>query len=185
MANTRNKRILIRFMEAGYVLDGRFNDLQVVNCDRVSGDPCEKGGSLSVVFRATDCESGNTVAIKFFDPDRQGLESIYRMTLFARESELLERDLTNGRSLHVIQPIREIDLTDPDDEDTPSISCNYFVTEWLPEDINEYFLAQGRYGAIDKLTVFRDVVLSVFSMHRNGLFHRDLKPENFRFAGER
>ena len=164
------------------MLDGRLGNLRVVNCDRKTGAPLDKGGSLSVVFHAFDNDEHIDVAIKFFDPDRQGFGHAYRQTLFAREAKLLEQDLGNGRSISVVQGLREIDLSDAANESMPSISCGYFVTEWLPDDINDYFFAANSYGAIEKLGVFRDVCLAVFAMHRNGLFHRDLKPENFRLA---
>ena len=93
-----NARILIETLHRGPFLDGRYSNIQVINRDPRTGDRQGHQGALSVVFHATDSQTGRPVALKFFDPDFQGLRARYRMDLFVRECKLLERLVNKPRS---------------------------------------------------------------------------------------
>lgn len=58
--------------------------------------------------------------------------------------------------------------------------CEYFVTDWLDYDIDDYFLKQDEFAAKIKLLLFKQIVAGVEAIHTNHVFHRDLKPDNMR-----
>ena len=68
-------------------------------------------------------------------------------------------------------------------ESTPNLAkipIKYFVTEWIEEDIDDYFLLQHQIDAIDKLKIFRLILLAIESIHGNEISHRDIKADNLR-----
>ena len=62
-----NNKILIDTLESTPILDGRFRNIRVVNCDVATGT---KRGCFSLVFRAEDVIEGKDVALKFYDMRR-------------------------------------------------------------------------------------------------------------------
>ena len=177
-----NARILIETLRREPSLDGRYANIQVVNRDPRTGDRQGHQGALSVVFHATDSQTGRPVALKFFDPDFQGFGARYRMDLFYRECKLLERLMNKPRCLQLVQPLTELRLSGSGASGSRSatIDCGYCVLEWLEGDITEYFLRQDTHDALVKLTLFRQTVLGVFALHREGIAHRDVKHDNLR-----
>ncbi len=165
------------------LLDDRFSKIRVVNRDPNTGNRGDHEGSLSVIFRARDIQSNLDVAIKFFDPDIQGFNERYRMDLFERECKLLERLVGTDRCLQLVQTLTEITISVTDKElQKISISCGYFVLEWLGDSIEDYFLRLQLHDAKVKLLLFRDIVLGTFALHRANIVHRDLKFDNLRRA---
>ena len=179
-----NARILIETLHREPSLDGRYANIRVVNRDPGTGDRLghQHQGAFSVVFHAIDSRTGRPVALKFFDPDFQGFGAKYRMDLFERECKLLERLVNKPRCLQLVQPLSELRLSDPDASSGRSaiIHCGYCVLEWLDGDITEYFLRQDEHDALVKLALFRQIVLGVFALHREGIAHRDVKHDNLR-----
>ena len=176
-----NKLTLINSLQ-GSVLDDRFSNISVANCDPITGEQLGDGGCLSVVFKADDELTGNQVAIKFFDPDFEDLDGT-RKHGFLRESELLTKLNNVDRCVHIVQEIKKFVLSiTAASGDTLSIELIYIVIEWLEFDILEYFLNQHQIEAITKLQIFRQCVLSVLSLHSARICHRDLKRDNFRIA---
>ena len=106
-----NTRILIETLRRGPPLDGRYANIRVINRDPRTGDRQGHQGALSVVFHATDSQTGRPVALKFFDPDFQGFGARYRMDLFYRECKLLERLMNKPRCLQLVQPLTELRLS--------------------------------------------------------------------------
>lgn len=179
-----NRRTLIQELQGVSLLDGRYTDIQVVNCDPATGKPKDHGGVLSVVFKAEDTHSGQAVAIKFFDPDLNGPQLNYRFDLFQRECDLLKGLSGKERCLRLHAPISQFDIgvSDPTNGRALTIAAYYYVSEWLDNDINAYFHKQEEFEAEEKLRIFREVFLAVHTLHRHGIYHRDLKADNLRIA---
>ena len=177
-----NARTLIETLHREPSLDGRYANIRVINRDPRTGDRRGHQGALSVVFHAIDSRTGRPVALKFFDPDFQGFGARYRMDLFIRECKLLERLVNKPRCLQLVQPLSELRLSvsGASPGRSTTIDCGYCVLEWLDGDITEYFLRQDEHDALVKLALFRQAVLGVFALHREGIAHRDIKHDNLR-----
>ena len=163
-------------------LEGRFSNIEVVNRNAATGE-MDHGhhGSLSVIFQAIDETIQKEVALKFFDPDFLGFSAKYRMDLFEREAKLLKQFVDRPRFLQLIKPISEIEITATQaNGNSISIPCAYFVIEWLDGDITKYFLRQNEYDALVKLSLFRQIVIGVISLHSEKVAHRDIKSDNLR-----
>lgn len=179
-----NRLTLINQLANTPLVDGRYSDIQVVNCDPVTGQHKADGGCLSVVFSARDQSTGRLVAIKFFDPDIDLHNHVFRYPLFLRECMLLEKLHGQERCLQLVQATNQLDLsvTDPATGYSLTTPTYYFVVEWIEDDVNDFFYLQEGLSADEKLQVFRDIVLAVNALHQQGIYHRDLKPSNLRVA---
>ena len=177
-----NTLTLINHLQNGMPLEGRFSNIRVVNRDPTTGKRgTEHQGGLSVIFQAIDETTQKEVAIKFFDPDHIGLRERYRMDLFGREAKLLEQFVDRPRFLQLIKPISEIEITATEaNGNSITVQCAYFVIEWLDGDITKYILRQNEYDALVKLSLFRQIVLGVISLHSAKVAHRDIKSDNLR-----
>ena len=174
-----NTRTLIRSLQ-NRTLDKRYSRIEVVNRDPATGGARDADrGSFSVIFRAFDDVTQRYVAIKFFDPSQRGWGMDYRMMLFSREADILQRLQGKSRCLQLVQPISTMAISvDDEDGNSVAITCGYFVMEWLDGSIEAYFYNHGTYDAAIKLALFRSMVLGVFALHREHIAHRDLKYDN-------
>ncbi len=177
-----NTLTLINHLKNGTPLEGRFSNIKVVNRNATTGEmDLGHQGSLSVIFHAIDETTQKEVALKFFDPDRLGLSAKYRMDLFEREAKLLGQFVERPRFLQLIKPLSEITISATEENgNSITVQCAYFVIEWLDGDITKYFLRQNEYDALVKLSLFRQIVLGVISLHSEKVAHRDIKSDNLR-----
>ena len=153
--------------------------MTLVNYDPLSG---RKEGSFSLVFKAFDKVEGKPVALKFYDPDPLWVNNLYRMSCFARESDILRDVLGVDRCLQLVRPLTTYDIAIPvaGTGVVATLSCQYFVVDWLDDKIDHYFLNQDKYDALEKLELFNEILLAVDALHRKEIFHRDLKADNLR-----
>ena len=175
MPLSSNQIELISQLENESLVNGRYEKLHCVN---------PKGGIwrgvLSLVFQAFDTQQHSLVAIKMMDPDLLG--EAYRITAFEREPDVLEflegknrcLQLTDGLQKYLWH-IKSLNKPDP-----VEIKCKFFVTEWLEEDVDDYFYDQQNHSASEKLKIFRQLLLAVEAVHRLKIFHRDIKVNNIR-----
>ncbi|MBH9680766.1 protein kinase family protein [Burkholderia cepacia] len=180
MALHQNSQLLVNHLEALPLLEGRFEQLKLVNFDSVND---KKRGCFSLVFRAIDRITGNPVALKFFDLDPQWFHNPYRRSGFVREHQLLETLLTKGRCLQLVAGLSTYELPTGGPNGF-MVPCQYFATEWLDVGIDDYFLT-SKHSAVKRLFLLLDVILAVEALHRNEIFHRDLKADNLRAAADR
>ncbi len=175
MARTHKQQSLIQQIEALDHLEYRFENLKCINSSILG----KRKGCLSLVFIADDVAEDKKVALKFIDPEYLG--DRYRLATFNREPEILKKLQNKHRCLTLILGGNsfnwEISMAGGL---TSTLPIDYFVTDWLDEDIEEYFLEQQDYEAAIKLKIFRSAVLAVASFHSEGICHRDLKQDNFR-----
>ncbi|NML43187.1 protein kinase [Ramlibacter sp. G-1-2-2] len=169
-------QFLVDAIEALVTLDGRFEQMKLVNYNSVVD---QRRGCFSLVFRARDKTTDTDVALKFFDP--QGMMDTYRLEAFRREHQILEGllgvpgclQLAAGRTTY------NLPLTVATGGTVP-FPCEYFAIEWIDEEIDGYFLCQQQYSAQEKLRLFAKIVSAVATLHAHEVFHRDLKPDNMR-----
>lgn len=169
-------QLLVDALESMPALDGRFVGIKCVNFDPASG---VRRGCLSLVFRALDQDTGNAVALKFFDPERG--TNVYRVNAFHREHQLLEHLINVPRCLQLASGLNEFNLMVPHAAGGHvPLPCKYFAVQWVEGQIDQYFLCQESFAPVEKLVMFSEIVRSVEALHSQGIFHRDLKPDNLR-----
>lgn len=168
-----NSLLLIDALEALPLLDGRYKDIKCVSYDRVTD---VKRGCFSLIFSAFDVIEEKRVAVKFYDISPENLRRLYRQEAFRREQVVLQALLGKDRCLQLQSALKKFDLT----AQGLTIPCEYFVVDWLDDQIDCFFEQQQDFTAVDKLRLFNEIVLSVEALHRHTVFHRDIKPDNLR-----
>lgn len=175
----QNRVALIKTLEGLSLLDGKYEKITCINCDRTTGQQLR--GAFSVVFRAYDRVANKWVALKFFDPACSPFEA-YRLDAFKREPELLKTLLNKRRCLQLASELSLFNLSATDNKTGAPITltCCYFALDWLDEKTEHYFEQQDQYSAAEKLRLFRGIVLAVAALHGHEIAHRDVKPDNLR-----
>ncbi|MDA0822841.1 MAG: protein kinase [Proteobacteria bacterium] len=170
-----NQVELIKQLELATLVGGRYEKLRCVNASGTA-----RRGVLSLVFQGYDRVNDCLVAMKFMDPDR--LSDAYRIAAFEREPEILELVEGRKRCLQIADNLQHYDweVTLPGAASPLKFRCAYFVTEWIEEDIDDYFFQQDTIDPAEKLRIFRDLVLSIEAIHSANICHRDLKIDNVR-----
>jgi serine/threonine protein kinase len=180
MALHPNSQLLVSELERLPLLDGRFEQLKLVNFDETNGI---KRGCFSLVFRAKDTVTGRLVALKFFDLDPGFLHDAYRRDAFVREHEILQTLLEKHRCLQLVAGMSTYQLAVPTAGGISFlVPCQYFAIEWLETSIDDYFLT-SKESAAQRLRLMEQIILGVEALHRNSIFHRDLKADNLRAIG--
>jgi eukaryotic-like serine/threonine-protein kinase len=130
--------------------------------DKYRIDSLVARGGMASVFRATDLQSGSTVAIKVPHPEAECDPVFYDR--FRREEQI-------GRTLDHPAVIKEIS----DGEK----SRVYMVLEWADGQLLREVLArEGRLPIERALKVTCRICEALEYIHSQGVVHRDLKPEN-------
>lgn len=175
-----NREILIHQLESLETFENRYKKLKCINYN--SSLKKKINGHFSLVFQAYDVNKHKYVAIKFFDPHPDNAFDQYRTKAFLREPTLLSKLLGKNRCLQLISGINNynIILDVPGSSSKFTIACQYFITDWIDKEIDEYFINQVNYDPIIKLRLFNEIILAIEALHRNEIFHRDIKPDNFR-----
>lgn len=177
MTLSPNQEDLIGQIETSKIISSRYENLRCINRSANS-----VRGMMSLVFQGYDKYTNEFVAIKMMDPDKLG--DSYRIAAFQREPKLLEKVLGKTRCLQLVDGIQNyqwiVKPTIGDGATLLKIECNFFVTEWIEEDIDDYFYRQDTLDPVAKLVIFRKLLLAVRALHRLEIFHRDLKIDNIR-----
>ncbi|MEW8064028.1 MAG: protein kinase [Candidatus Thiodiazotropha sp.] len=168
--------LLVKDLEGMNELDARYSEITCVNY----GGAQPRRGVLSLVFQARDIVEDKLVALKFMDPGMLG--NRYRIEAFEREPEILEKLVPKKRCITLTSGLEEFgwELAHPTGGETTKVPLKYFAVDWLEEDVDEYFFRQHEIAAVEKLKVFRKVLLAVASIHSAEISHRDLKADNLR-----
>ena len=175
MPLSSNQNDLIKQLETGNAINGRYKSL---NCVNVTGG--NRRGVLSLVFQGHDLIEQTLVAIKVMDPDR--LSNAYRIQAFEREPAVLETLEGKHRCLQIKDGLQHYnwEVKIPGTPDPLKFQCGFFVMEWLEEDVDDFFFEQQDYDSTTKLKIFRQLLLAVEAIHRAQVFHRDIKVDNIR-----
>ena len=98
-----NNQLLVDELCTLPVLDGRFENIQLVNYDSIND---AKRGCFSLVFCAKDRLTDKKVALKFFDLDHRWAHEKYRRDSFDRKHTILETLLDAERCLQLKSELR-------------------------------------------------------------------------------
>jgi len=180
-----NNQILVDTLKSA-TLDARFERIELANFNAMSD---VKRGCFSIVFRAHDTVDNKDVAVKFYDLSVESMQDEYRRQAFRREPEILSKIVGIRRCLQIVAPLKQYRLRLLVDGGTEvEVPTEYFVQEWISDDLDCYFLEQELFTAEEKLLLFNEIVLAVEALHAKDISHRDLKFDNLRMRfvdGER
>ena len=177
-----NNQLLVDELSKLPVLDGRFEDIRLVNYDSLIN---VKRGCFSLVFCARDRLTGKQVALKFFDLHPDWVHEKYRLASFDREHTILEALLNAERCLQLKSEMRTYSLNVPAAAGpVVTISCKYFAIDWIEDEIDGLFLNTLAFEPLERLRSFNEIVLAVEALHVREVFHRDLKADNLRARKE-
>jgi len=169
------KDFLVKHLESLPDLDGRFTNIKCVNYELGK----KQRGVLSLVFECNDNIRNQKSILKFYDPGR--MTETYRMEAFDREPIILEPLLNKKRCLQLVEGMSVITVTIPTQgSSTVPLDFKYFVIECVENDIDDYFFDFTKFTLLDRLNLFKDIVLGTDALHSAGVHHRDMKPDNLR-----
>src|SRR5258708_16074585 len=160
----------LRLIEAKPDIGGRYVGLKRVGT---------KGGEghFSLVFSATDKQTGRTVAIKVFRPDR--LIETYRFQCFCREAILLEQLVGNANILEWLGARDEFVERVQSNTGIPfDLRFPYYVVELAATDTAE-IIRSGQWKPERKLVACRSMCKAVQRIHRRCNVLLDVKPTKF------
>ena len=175
-----NRDFLISRLLSDIPLQDRFVVKKCVNYDKRMKKKME--GNFSLIFKAFDKVNQKSVAVKFFDPDKSKQSDTYRIDAFQREPELLKVLLGKRRCLQLVSDMKTFDIKHQPEglEEAVELSYQYFVTEWIDDCLDDFFLNPNQESALSRLQLFFDIISAVEAIHRYEVYHRDLKPDNLR-----
>ena len=167
---------VITNIESTPLFDNRYSQLRCINID-ITGMK-ERQGVFSVIFEANDTILNEHVILKIYDPAK--MTEPYRQLCFDRESEILKTLLNKNRCLQLKSALKDTTIQLNMNNSDIQLPLKYFVTEFLPISIIESFYNKNNASVIEKLELFKDIVLSIRALHSHEVYHRDLKPDNIR-----
>jgi serine/threonine protein kinase len=127
-------------------------------------------GGMGEVYRATDTQTGQTVAVKALDPD-----------IVSRDPDLLERFRREGEALRQLNHPNIVRMVTALEEG----ERHYLVMEYVSGGCLEGVLEQqGRLPSKRVVDIALEVVDALTRAHHLGIIHRDLKPANVLLADD-
>jgi len=144
------------------------NQMPAIVTDSYALDKPLGSGAFGTVWKATHKESGEPVAIKVIERQKQVVED-FRLEL--NEAEILKAlDHPN------IVLLRELS-TDP------SGTASYLIMEVVEGgNLQDRLDEQGAFNDADAAEIFRQVASAIGYLHERNITHRDIKPENILFV---
>jgi len=125
-------------------------------------------GGMGEVYRATDTQTGETVAVKALSPD-----------VLARDPDLLERFVREGEALRQLNHPNIVHMVTACEEGRR----HYLVMEYVGGgSLEDLLRKQGRLPPARAVEIGLDLADALTRAHRLGIIHRDLKPANVLLA---
>jgi serine/threonine protein kinase len=164
------KDSLLSLVEAQQKIQDRYTDIR-----RLGGHGGH--GNFSLIFTATDTQTGENVVLKVFHPFER---EQYRWESFKRESAVLE--LLKGQEgiISLLSPIAQfvqVLEVEPYKIKIP-VEFSYYAVELAEGDIDQA-IEEGTADTEGRLIIFRQMSKAVQRIHAAKVVHRDLKPGNF------
>jgi serine/threonine-protein kinase len=125
-------------------------------------------GSMGVVYRATDTQTGELVAVKALNPD-----------VIAHDPDLVQRFVREGEALRQLNHPNIVRMIAAVQEQ----GQHYLIVEYVSGgSLADMLASQGRLpsGRVTELAL--DLADALTRAHRLGIIHRDLKPANVLLA---
>jgi serine/threonine protein kinase len=133
------------------------------------------GGAFSLILHCLDQQSGNRVALKFFDPQCQ---DPYRLHSFRREAEVLAQLVGEPDIIQWVAPIDSFTLQLDYNGLKIPLSFSYYALELASGSVDAA-IASDKWSLLTKLERYRSMCRSVQRIHAAGMVHRDIKLSNF------
>jgi non-specific serine/threonine protein kinase len=125
-------------------------------------------GGMGEVYRATDTQTGERVAVKALHPEILERDPSF-LERFVREGEAL-RQLNHPNIVRIIAAVQEQ-------------GQHYLIVEYVSGgSLADRLAAQGRLPSRRVIEIALDVADALTRAHRLGIIHRDLKPANVLLA---
>jgi serine/threonine protein kinase len=164
------KDSLLALVEAQHKVQDRYADIK-----RLGGHGGH--GNFSLIFTATDTQTGSVVVLKVFHPFTN---EQYRWKSFHREAEIL--GLLKGQEgvISLVSPIDkfvQVLEVEPYKIKIP-VEFSYYVVELAAGDV-EQIIESGNASTEQLLLIFMQMCKVVQRIHRASVVHRDIKPSNF------
>jgi serine/threonine protein kinase len=117
----------------------------------------------SSLFRAVDVETGRTLALKLFH------------RRFSMDPRFAIRFREHMKTLQTIEHENLAAVLD-----YGVIEGRYYIaTEWIDgPDLSAYLVEHGPLGAVQAISLARQVCSALEALHRHGILHSNLKPQN-------
>jgi len=127
-------------------------------------------GGMGTVYRATDTQTGELVAVKALNPD-----------CVTRDPELLERFTREGEALRQLNHPNIVRMVAAVEEG----GQHYLVMEYVAGgSLSDVLEKEGRLPTQRAVEIALDLADALTRAHRLGILHRDLKPENVLLAAD-
>ncbi len=127
-------------------------------------------GGMGEVYRATDTQTGETVAVKALNP-----------VVLSRDPDLLARFLREGEALRQLNHPNIVHMIAACEQD----GCHYLVMEYVPgRSLQQLLDAEHRLPPQRAIEISLDLADALTRAHRLGIIHRDLKPANVLLAAD-
>ncbi len=162
----------LQAIESETLLDGRFSN--IIRIDHNGGN-----GHFSLLFIADDQDTGEKVALKFFDPTRYDADRVAR---FEREGDILSRFIDEPYVINCVNGgVKVFNKTVVDQASGLQIPLplKYIAMELATSSVEDFIYGSTPPPPLMLLKCFKEMVKAVFRFHTKQVCHRDLKPSNF------
>src|SRR5512136_762655 len=148
-------------MSTGRLIANRFR------IDDLERDLLGRGG-MGEVYRATDTQTGDTVAVKALNPQ-----------VVTRDPEILARFVREGEALRQLNHPNIVRMIAAVQEQ----GQHYLIVEYVSGgSLADVLAAQGRLASTRVMQIALEVADALTRAHHLGIIHRDLKPANVLLA---
>src|SRR5512136_558602 len=125
-------------------------------------------GGMGAVYRATDTQTGELVAVKVLNPE-----------VVARAPDLVERFVREGEALRQLNHPNIVRMIAAVEER----GQHYLIVEYVGGgSLADVLEAQGRLPSTRVMQIALEVADALTRAHHLGIIHRDLKPANVLLA---